>query len=421
MDARGPEPLDSARLRRPEFVNVLFVAQLLPWPLDNGAAHRVYHLLQWLSERHRVTLVVLAEEGKTVDESFPLWPRLERVLSASRATCAFTRTDRYDHHPPPADRLRALVSSPLPNFVRRWESPELLAMLRDLAATTRFDLVWAERSYIAEMVRAAGFRRIVVDVDDLESVVLFRLLARSPGYLSKPLQYVEGVKGWLYERLLLPLRFHRLLVCKQEDRRLFIPGARHRVFVVPNGVGPTPSCDPADEAPGEMLFVGSLEYWPNQDAVTYFVQEVLPGIRARHPGARFTMVGARPGEAVRRLHNGDDVVVAGSVPDLEPYYRRAALVVVPMRLGGGTRIKVLEALAHEKALVTTSIGVEGLELRSGDTLEIADGAEAFASACVRLLGDAAARRRLAENGREQVLAHYQWDAVLGRTLGAVVR
>jgi glycosyltransferase involved in cell wall biosynthesis len=402
-------------------VNVLFVAQLLPWPLDNGAAHRVYHLLQWLSDRHRVTLVVLAEEGKTVDESFPLWPRLERVLSASRATCVFTRTPRFDHHPPPLDRLKALVSSPLPNFVRRWESPELLAILRDLAATTRFDLVWAERSYIAEMVRAAGFRHIVVDVDDLESVVLFRVLARSPGYPSKPLQYVEGVKSWLYERFLLPLRFHRLLVCKREDRRLFVPGARHKVFVVPNGVSPTPPCDSADEAPGEMLFVGSLEYWPNQDAVTYFVQEVLPSIRARHPGARFTMVGARPGEALRRLHNGDDVVVAGSVPDLEPYYRRAALVVVPMRLGGGTRIKVLEALAHEKALVTTSIGVEGLELRSGDTLEIADGADAFAGACVRLLGDAAARRRLAENGREQVLEHYQWDAVLGRTLGAVVR
>ena len=119
-----------------------------------------------------------------------------------------------------------------------------------------------------------------------------------------------------------------------------------------------------------MLFVGSLEYWPNQDAVTYFVDEVLPSIRSRHPGVRFTMVGARPGEAVRRLHNGADVVVAGSVPDLEPYYRRAALVVVPMRLGGGTRIKVLEALIHEKALVTTSIGVEGLgapeRRRAGD-------------------------------------------------------
>jgi glycosyltransferase involved in cell wall biosynthesis len=401
-------------------VNVLFVAQLLPWPLDNGAAHRVYHLLQWLSERHRVTLVVLAEEGKTVDESFPLWPRLARVLSTSRATCAFTRTARYDHHPPPADRLRALFSSPLPNFVRRWESAELMAILRDLAGTTRFDLVWAERSYIAEMVRDAGFRRVVVDVDDLESVVLFRLLARSPSYLSKPLQYLEGVKGWLYERLLLPLRFHRLLVCKQEDRRLFALGTRHKVFVVPNGVRPVPPSDSADEAAGELLFVGSLEYWPNQDAVAYFVNEVLPSIRLRHPGVRFTMVGARPGEAVRRLHNGADVVVAGSVPDLEPYYRRAVLVVVPMRLGGGTRIKVLEALMHEKAVVTTSIGVEGLELRSGDALEIADSAEAFADACVRLLGDAAARRRLAESGREQVLERFEWSEVLGKRLGDVL-
>ncbi|HTC23143.1 MAG TPA: glycosyltransferase, partial [Gemmatimonadales bacterium] len=259
-----------------------------------------------------------------------------------------------------------------------------------------------------------------VDVDDLESVVLFRVLARSPTYLSKPLQYLEGAKSWLYERLLLPLRFHRLLVCKREDRRLFAPGLRHKIFVVPNGVRPAPACDPADEAPSELLFVGSLEYWPNEDAVTYFVREVLPSIQARHPGARFTIVGARPGDAVRRLHNGADVIVAGSVPDLEPYYRRATLVVVPMRLGGGTRIKVLEALVHEKALVTTSIGVEGLDLRSGDALEIADGADAFADACVRLLGDAAARRRLAESGREQVLERFVWDAVLSARLGAVL-
>lgn len=92
--------------------------------------------------------------------------------------------------------------------------------------------------------------------------------------------------------------------------------------------------------------MGSLEYWPNEDAVTWFVREILRRVRARHPGARLVMVGARPREAVRRLYNGADVVVAGSVPDLEPYYRRAALVVVPMRLGGGTRIKVLEALPH---------------------------------------------------------------------------
>jgi glycosyltransferase involved in cell wall biosynthesis len=123
---------------------------------------------------------------------------------------------------------------------------------------------------------------------------------------------------------------------------------------------------------------------------------------------------------VRKLHNRSDVVVAGSVPDLEPYYRRAPLVVVPMRLGGGTRIKVLEALAHGKAVVTTSIGAEGLSLSRGEALEIADGPEAFADACVRLLENPEARRRLAENGRRQVLERYEWEAVLGRSLGGVL-
>jgi polysaccharide biosynthesis protein PslH len=401
-------------------LNLLFVSQLLPWPLDNGTALRVYHLLQWLTERHRVTLVTLAEEWKTVDESFPLWPRFERVLSVSRLTCAFNWTRRFEHHPPLPERLKALAASPVPSFARRWYSPELFAMLRELHATSRFDLVWVERSYMAEMVRAAGFRRILVDVDDIESVAFFRVLRQSPGYLSKPVHYAEWAKGHFYERVLLPLRFDRLLVCKEEDRRFFVLGARHKVFVVPNGVRAFPPCDPADEGPGELLFVGSLEYPPNIDAVTYFVQEILPRVQARHPDARLTIVGVRPREAARRLHNGVDVVVVGSVPDLEPYYRRAALVVVPMRLGGGTRIKVLEALAHGKALVTTSIGAEGLSLTAGEALEIADGPEAFADACVRLLGDAAARRRLGESGRAQVLERYEWDAVLGPRLGDVL-
>ena len=108
------------------------------------------------------------------------------------------------------------------------------------------------------------------------------------------------------------------------------------------------------------------------------------------------------------------------MPDLEPYYRRAALVVVPMRLGGGTRIKVLEALAHGKALVTTSVGAEGLSLTPGEALEIADGPEAFADACVRLLGDAAARRRLGERGREEARERYEWDALLGGCMGDVL-
>jgi len=190
--------------------------------------------------------------------------------------------------------------------------------------------------------------------------------------------------------------------------------------VVPNGVSAFPESDPGDEEPGEMLFIGSLEYPPNIDAVTYFVQEILPRVQARHPGARVKIVGVRPREAALRLHNGADVVVAGSVPDLEPYYRKAALVVVPMRLGGGTRIKVLEALSHGKAVVTTSIGAEGLGLAGGDALEIVDGPDAFADACVRLLGDAGARRRLGENGRTQVLERYEWDAMLGPRLGEVL-
>ena len=133
--------------------------------------------------------------------------------------------------------------------------------------------MWAERSYIAEMVRAAGFRRVVVDVDDLESVVLVRMLRQSPWYRSKPLAYVEALKGRVYERCLLPLCFPRLVVCKEEGRRLFAPGLRHKVFVVPNGIHPFRLCDSGNEVHGGMFFVGFLNDVTNRRSVGHLVRE----------------------------------------------------------------------------------------------------------------------------------------------------
>ncbi len=402
-------------------LKLLFVAQLHPWPLTNGGAVRVFNLLAGLVQRHRVTLVVLAEAGKVVDESFPLWRQCEQVISVSRATCAVARTRRFDDWPPVRQLLANLFRSPLPSFVRRWESAELVKTLRALRATNDFDAVWVERSYIAESVRAAGFRgRIVVDVDDLENVVFLRKLRLKPWYRSKPLHYAEWAKANLYERL-LPLRFWRLVVCKEDDRRFFGPWARgDKVRVVPNGVAADAECDAAGEVDGEMVFVGALNFPPNMDAVRHFVTEILPRIKALYPAARFVAVGSNPAPEILKLHNGSDCVIAASVPDVRPYLNRAAVAVVPLRVGGGTRLKVLEALGCGRAVVSTTLGAEGLGLQTGVHLELADSPDAFAAACVRLLRDPELRRRLGRVGRERVLRDYRWDAIAERADAVLV-
>ncbi len=400
-------------------MKLLFVSSLRPWPTHTGAAQRVYHILEGFTRSHRVTLVNLVQRtAAPVDETFPLRERCERVIEVSSATCAVNRTRRYHEWPSVHDRVISLISSPQPSLIRRWKSPELLQALRILRASDDFDAVWVVRSYIAEMVRAAGFQRLVVDVDDIESAAMARMLKVSGPSRSKPLQWAEWLKLDRYERR-LPGRFSRLVVCKAEDRGFFGADAEPRVFVVPNGTAAFPPTAPELEVPGEVLFVGVLNYAPNIDAVRYFRADILPLLRHSSPATRFQIVGLRPDPDVLALDNGADCVVTGSVPDVTPYYARASVVAVPLRLGAGTKLKVLEALARGKAVVSTSVGIEGIDVRPGVDLEVADTPAEFAQACHRLLHDPAARRRLGESGRALVLERYGWNWAVEQAEAAV--
>jgi glycosyltransferase involved in cell wall biosynthesis len=391
-------------------MELLFVSHCHPWPLDNGTAQRVYHLAEGLARRHRVTLVTVREGGAAgAGDAFPLRDTCARVIELPIGTRFRDAHQQLGLWAPAAVRLRALVTSPLPAMIRQGAVPELLRVLRTLRREAHFDAVWVERSFIAEMVRRAGFERIVVDVDEVESRSLRRLLAQYPWYPSKPLHYAEWAKLYAYERL-LPRRFWRLVVCKAADRQFF-GRSRHRVFVVPNGTVVRPAAHSQADEQCELLFVGMLVYQPNIDAIRYFHAAVLPQVRRLLPQVRFVVVGKGLHPAVTALHDGTHCIVASSVPETACFYERAALVVVPLRLGGGTRLKVLEALAHGKAVVSTSVGAEGLDVRPGVDIEIADDPATFARVCVRLLSDPAGRARLGQSGRARVLARYQWSAI----------
>jgi glycosyltransferase involved in cell wall biosynthesis len=190
------------------------------------------------------------------------------------------------------------------------------------------------------------------------------------------------------------------------------------IRVVPNGVD-TDMFVPAEDVPteGYLLFTGKMNYAPNGEAACYFAREVLPLVRLQMPTARLHIVGAEPGEEVKALAC-DDVVVHGFVPDVRPYYREAAVVVVPLLRGGGTRLKILEAAACAKAVVSTTLGAEGLELRTGANIVLADSAETFAAEVVGLLGDPARCRCLGRAARAAAL-RYEWDDIGGHLCGIV--
>jgi len=212
-------------------------------------------------------------------------------------------------------------------------------------------------------------------------------------------------------------RFGRCITVSEADRRLLrTVNPRLQVDVVANGVDTKVYQPlPQEGTSPSLLFIGKMSYRPNGDAVLYFCREILPRIRRMIGEVEMWIVGKDPLPEVRQL-NGDGVYVTGRVDDVVPYYSRSTACVVPLRAGGGTRLKILEAMALGRPVVSTSVGAEGLDVVDGEHLLIADSPEQFAEKTVRLLTDRALYQRITTNARQLVVTRYDWDAIAGQLM-----
>jgi glycosyltransferase involved in cell wall biosynthesis len=209
-------------------------------------------------------------------------------------------------------------------------------------------------------------------------------------------------------------RFDGILTVSDADRktltRLYPDAGAKPMWVIPTGVDTeyfAPDGTAASDA--RLVFAGSMDWLPNEDAMRFFCHDVLPLIRAEEPRARLSIVGRAPTAAVRALAD-EHIEVTGTVADVRPFMRKAAVHVVPLRIGGGTRLKIFEAMAMGQAVVSTTIGAEGLPVTDGEHVLIADGPRAFADAVVSLLRDARRRQTLSAAARQLVLERYDWSA-----------
>jgi glycosyltransferase involved in cell wall biosynthesis len=212
-------------------------------------------------------------------------------------------------------------------------------------------------------------------------------------------------------------RFDHVVAVSPQDAEVFRRdfGVRS-VSDVPTGVDtgyfrPT-GAEP--RRPHELVFTGSMDWLPNEDAILWFAAEILPRVRARVPDATLAVVGRNPTAPIRALHGQAGITVTGSVPDVRPYMEAAALFVVPIRIGGGTRLKIFEAMAMGMPVVSTPVGAEGLPVRDGEDVVLAEEAEAFADAVVALLQDPARARALGDAAASRVQREFGWDAVAAR-------
>ena len=403
-------------------LRTLFVSPQVPWPLDVGSKIRVHNLLGAYSSLGPVTLVCLAQGPAEARNVAAIAPMVERVHS-------------FDL--PPAvtggGKMGAISEAlnPTPRSLRYFRSPSLAAKVQSLLATGSFDVLHVERLYMADNVqlRATGNGHgprplRILDLDDLESSRMKRT-ASVESWLA-PAKYVHGLEwGKLYatEQKRLPT-FDCALVCSEKDRA--IVQQRHRgvkVEVFANGADlPADAPPPVRGDDGRtVVFLGAMDYQPNEDAVLFFVESVVPRLRERVPGFRFVVAGKSPSARVRALDNGRDVSVTGYVEDKAALFASTTVFVVPIRIGGGTRIKILEAMAAGIPVVSTRVGAEGIDAVGEESILLADSPDEFAAACEGLLLDAARRVRLGDAGRRLVSERYRWDQIRNRYAETVTR
>lgn len=391
---------------------VAFFAPVAPYPRPlYGGQIRVDRLLRQLLHEFDVALVC----ETTVPEEeliagLDCAGELVRVVTAPRRTLQEAESPEWGTITASARAaLRAGVPGALPALHSVVWSDELVSKARGLFREFEFDAVWACRSWMGEMARAAGARRIHVDVDDLDGRQILDRFAREPFYRRKPLHWLQAAHLDRYERG-LPRRFSGVSVCKADDVEQFSKRSRPLVSVIPNGIDIPRATGRSEPTESVILFVGALWYAPNSEALRWFVREVFPHVLEVSPTTRLVVAGRGPlAPELPSILARPGVELHESPESLIELYARATLAIAPLLSGGGTSIKVLESLAYGVPMVASPVAVRGLGLEPGVHLSVASSPREFAARCLDLLANDAAAETLAAAGRAEVARRFSWD------------
>jgi glycosyltransferase involved in cell wall biosynthesis len=375
------------------------------WPLTSGGRLRSFHLVSELSRRHEVIVITTHEIGEDPRLLAAQLPSCEAVFSVpfvapKKGSLSFAR---------------ALISSwlsPLPVDLWKWQVPALRRLLEEFLADGKPDVCVADFLAALPNLPLTGRPPTILFEHNVEHLIWKRLASlEGRWWLWGPLE-VEWRKMRRFESRALCGVDLTLAVSGSDSKILSSSAPGARVSAIPTGVDTryfAPTGTP--ETPGSLAFLGSMDWFPNEDAVLHFVEMILPRVKSEVPEATLTVVGRNPGVRLKAAALAAGVRLTGTVDDVRPYVAASSVVVVPLRAGGGTRLKIFEALAMGKAVVSTTVGAEGLPLEPGTHFLQADEPEAFARAVVSLLRDPGRRLDLGNAGRALVEARYSWAQV----------
>jgi glycosyltransferase involved in cell wall biosynthesis len=387
-------------------MNILWVKVGGLWPLSAGGRLRSFHILKQLSERHHVTLLTTHGAGDDPERLREQLPHVE-VLS-------------FLHESPKQGTARFAWAlgrswlSPLPVDLWRWRVPALRAEATHRLWHQAVDVCVADFLAAAPNVPMDSPAPVVLFEHNVEHMIWKRLALVERRPVQRALLEIEWRKMRRFEARACADADVTLAV-SDADRvalAMLAPGTLTRLRVVPTGVD-TSYYHPNGARPSgpELVFTGSMDWFPNEDAILHFLDAILPKIRAAVPETTLSVVGRTPSARLRQAVEAAGGHVTGTVPDVRPYVGNASVYVVPLRVGGGTRLKIFEALAMGKAVVSTTVGAEGLPIAPGVHFVQADEPQPFADAVVSLLGDPQRRRALGDAGRQLVEDKYSWTQV----------
>ncbi len=398
-------------------MKVLFLSQIVPYPPHGGVLQRGYNIVRQLARHASVHLLAFVhpdvlpnhtalEESRLAlqkhcdaVEYFPLWPKKSSVHRVAG--------------------LAAAALSPMPFSVLAHRSPEFHRRVAELVASERFDILHADTIALAQFCDPKWSIPTIMTHHNIESQLMERRAGAETGFLARGYLRREAQKLLAYEARMSRMFDVNVFVSQADQQTMTEMVSGLKTAIVPNGVDVEYFTPNAGKSTPALIYTGGMNMFANRDAVMHFIHDIWPKIKAAAPDVRFFAVGQDPPVELREEAVRDTrIVVTGYVNDIRPLVGDAAVYVVPLRVGGGTRLKVLDAMAMGKALVSTTIGCEGLDVRPNEHLVVADTPVQFAEQVVRLLNDPERRDDLGRAARQLVEQRYSWLTIGGELLSA---
>lgn len=390
-----------------KFLKILWIKTELLHPVDKGGKIRTYEMLKQLMCDHHVTYLALDDGSAQPDERQLAKEYCHKLVTIPHRTREKFSAGFY------FELLENLFSR-LPYAVKKYESAEMRQVILRLVEEDKPDVVVCDFLTPSINVPERLGCATVLFQHNVEAVIWQRHYETQSNPLKRLYLYGQWLKTRALEKSECRRYDHVIAVSREDSEMMRRDYGVEAVTDVPTGVD-TEFFRPqtgAEPEPASLVFTGSMDWLPNVDAMNWFCSEVLPLVRAKMPNVKLTVVGRKPGRELMELAERDSLIaVTGRVDDVRPFIENAAVYIVPIRIGGGTRLKIYEALAMEKPMVSTTVGAEGLPLRDGEELLIADTPAEFADAVVRVLADPEFASQLGQRAAKSVRERFGWERV----------